>query len=480
MVPVTTVDQRCPDGFSLGYSFVLPILGPVCRKPGEPDVAPTNVTVVRDTTVDANYYEQDTWTNGCSDYESRVPPGLLPPDGQGLPAGATATSPGPVDKCERRKSICGDADRWTTINDVNVYRACWQYSNTFDCVTRSSASDCDQPRFGTCTPSLPVCIDTDQFIQPPVCTVQRTDFDCLVKPAVYQDVTNCQGQTYCEGGKCFSAGNPADTDFARTVSILEAGREAGKYLDQSALRVFKGEDNRCVKKLFGLVNCCNRGGVNIGAFSNWAVLSAALGQARGVVGSTYTYDALFASGAPDITLQGFELLFGSGGSSALAGFLGGDLAVGELLGALVPGPWTIAMMVIQYSGLLSCKEKEQVTAMKRDGNLCVELGEYCSRRLPIIRTCMEQTRSFCCFNSRLAKVINVQGRAQLGRGFGSAENPDCSGFSVAELQSLDFSRMDLREFYADIVPKDADLSALVGAINSRIGTCVYGQGKCGP
>ena len=80
------------------------------------------------------------------------------------------------------------------------------------------------------------------------------------------------------------------------------------------------------------------------------------GQAVGALGSSYTYDALFASDAPDLAIAGFEALFGAGGgSSALAGLIAGDLSVASFVEALVPGPWTIAMLAIQLSGLLSCE-----------------------------------------------------------------------------------------------------------------------------
>jgi hypothetical protein len=116
--------------------------------------------------------------------------------------------------------------------------------------------------------------------------------------------------------------------------------------------------------------------------------------------------------------------------------------------------------------------------MKRDASLCVDLGAYCSRRLPVIRTCLEQTQSFCCFNSRLARIVNEQGLAQVGRGFGSATSPGCSGFSVAELQALDFSRMDLAEFYAEIAPTAADAGALTGAAAAKVPSCYFGAGRC--
>ena len=55
------------------------------------------------------------------------------------------------------------------------------------------------------------------------------------------------------------------------------------------------------------------------------------------------------------------------------------------------------------------------------------------------------------------------GRGHRGRGWGGAESPDCSGFTVAQLQSLDFSRMNLAEFYAEIAPTLPD----VGTLRSR-------------
>jgi conjugal transfer mating pair stabilization protein TraN len=96
------------------------------------------------------------------------------------------------------------------------------------------------------------------------------------------------------------------------------------------------------------------------------------------------------------------------------------------------------------------------------------VGSYCSSRLPIIRVCIETTESYCCFNSRLARILNEQGRAQLGRGWGGAESPDCSGFTVAQLQALDFSRMNLAEFYAEIAPTLPDAGTLRSRAQQKI------------
>ncbi|NUP87574.1 MAG: hypothetical protein HUU30_17735, partial [Burkholderiaceae bacterium] len=43
--------------------------------------------------------------------------------------------------------------------------------------------------------------------------------------------SNCPTNVFCLSGNCFDIGAPNDPDFARSMSMLEAGREAGIYLD---------------------------------------------------------------------------------------------------------------------------------------------------------------------------------------------------------------------------------------------------------
>jgi conjugal transfer mating pair stabilization protein TraN len=78
----------------------------------------------------------------------------------------------------------------------------------------------------------------------------------------------------------------------------------------------------------------------------------------------------------------------------------------------------------------------------------------------------------------LARIINEQGRTQVAKGWGSAEAPDCSGFTVAQLQSLNFAAMDLSEFYASLVPTLPNIVNLQGQGSARLPTCYFGQGKC--
>jgi conjugal transfer mating pair stabilization protein TraN len=371
----------------------------------------------------------DHWENTCVDYEARVPAGLLPPDGVDVPTGVVSPS-GRADKCERSSSVCLNPNVTRNINGALVTRACWNWRNTFSCVDLDPRSDCNQPRHGSCEWMSTNCIDRDS-LDPTICTAEESRYSCITYDSRRQEAyTDCGGQVYSHGdGTVWDTAHEPDRDLGLVAAYMEAGREAGGYLDPNSLKLFKGYDSRCRKKLFGLVNCCNKSGGAGGMFSNQSVATAALGQAAGAASSTYVYDALFVSDAPNMVINGFASVFGSGTSSAFAGLLAGQVSVEGFLSTLIPGPWTIAMMALQFSGLISCPDREKETALKRDANLCVELGAYCSRKLPLLGTCLERTYSHCCFNSVLAKSVNTQGKIKLGQSLGDARSPNCDGFT---------------------------------------------------
>ncbi len=377
----------------------------------------------------------------------------------------TATSAALAD-CQKASEVCVDGPATKEISGYPVYRECWRYQATFSCLSQQTVDDCQPLRDRRCSQIDSSCLNATSS---GMCQLYEQTYQCKVAGGTTSTVTNCGSQQFCMEGNCFSTAYQPDADFAKSVAMLEAQREAGKYFDPASLSVFNGFDNRCRKKLFGLVNCCSGGGTDTSLLTNLNLILAAGGQVLGAVGSSYTYDALFAAEAPGMVMAGFEALFGAGGgTSALAGLIAGDVTVASFVGSLAPGPWTIAMLAIQLSGLLDCEESEQVLAMKRDARLCRGVGSYCSQRIGLINVCVEKTESYCCFNSRLARILNEQGRAQLGKSWGSAESPDCGGFSVAQLESLDFSRMDLSEFYAEIAPTLPDAGAMRARVQQKV------------
>lgn len=121
--------------------------------------------------------------------------------------------------------------------------------------------------------------------------------------------------------------------------------------------------------------------------------------------------------------------------------------------------------ILNDIGLNQCNADEQRLAQSQGLHECTYVGTYCSDKT-FFGVCLKKQRSYCCHGSRLSRIITEQGRAQLGRSYGDAKNPDCSGFTVAEFASLDIGAMDLSEFYADLenslnIPDPAAASAAI-------------------
>lgn len=104
--------------------------------------------------------------------------------------------------------------------------------------------------------------------------------------------------------------------------------------------------------------------------------------------------------------------------------------------------WGVSM------SLSSCSGEERELGEWRAKKRCVFVGTYCAEK--ILGKCTRKKSSFCCFGNRLSKLLNDQGRRQLGIGFGSADSPDCRGLTPEELSRIDMSSMDLSELYEEV------------------------------
>ncbi len=108
-----------------------------------------------------------------------------------------------------------------------------------------------------------------------------------------------------------------------------------------------------------------------------------------------------------------------------------------------------------FFGLGRCRESELELADMKSRALCHYVGPHCSKTLsvPFLGSiCIETEKTYCCFNSKLARIVQEQGRAQLKTlsDWGSADNPNCQGFTPDEFQALDFGKMDLSEWFSEI------------------------------
>lgn len=368
--------------------------------------------------------------------------------------------------CQREDARCVDGPATKLVSGYPVYRECWRFEERYTCVGEAFASDCGELTARGCGQIGSSCLDT---LPDGSCAAYEQQYECGFGTRPATTVLDCGTQAFCLDGSCFDAGYPRDPDFGRAVAMKELLREAGSYLDPATHRVFRGVASTCAVRLFGLGNCCkSRGGGS--SLSNNHVLGNVFNNASGFLHSTYLYDMLFASDMPDFLFSGLASVMGLGTAAwaPSVSFYGVTATFAEGTVVIAFDPWSAALAVVVYvvTQALECDQAENLLAMRRGQNLCTHVGSYCSSK--ILGACITKKEAHCCFNSRLARIINAQGRAQLGRGYGDPKSPDCSGFTVAELQGLDFSRMDLSEFYAEIVPRAADVPALATKIQDRV------------
>ena len=96
-------------------------------------------------------------------------------------------------------------------------------------------------------------------------------------------------------------------------------------------------------------------------------------------------------------------------------------------------------------GLANCSASEKELAEERNAGNTHYLGKRCSKKT-LFGICIRRSRYWCVFGSKLGRILQQQGRAQLGIGWS-----DCRGFTVAEIEGIDFASLDLSEFTQDLM-----------------------------
>ena len=119
--------------------------------------------------------------------------------------------------------------------------------------------------------------------------------------------------------------------------------------------------------------------------------------------------------------------------------------------------------------LAQCSPEEKDLAESKENLQTVYLGEYCSK--DELGVCVEHRKAYCVFSSKLARIIQVQGRRdQLKIGFGDPEHADCKGLTREQFASLDLGKMNFSDFYAEIAQKQRieDSSEISQRIDDKV------------
>ncbi|TVV74629.1 conjugal transfer protein TraN [Sphingomonas solaris] len=109
-----------------------------------------------------------------------------------------------------------------------------------------------------------------------------------------------------------------------------------------------------------------------------------------------------------------------------------------------------AFPLIPYSNLLvalGCSRDEVLLHQRDAQGLCHYVGSYCSDS--VLGVCVTKKKAYCCFESKLSRILQEQGRPQIGKPWGTPKKESCQGFTIDEFARLDLSRMDFSEVYAE-------------------------------
>ncbi|MDR6790120.1 conjugal transfer mating pair stabilization protein TraN [Sphingomonas sp. BE138] len=94
-----------------------------------------------------------------------------------------------------------------------------------------------------------------------------------------------------------------------------------------------------------------------------------------------------------------------------------------------------------------CSSAEKQLDEKDDKGLCHKLGSYCADK--VLGICVTSKDAYCCFASKLTRILQEQGRPQISKPWGKPKDEKCKGFTLEEFQRLDLSVMDFSEVVSE-------------------------------
>lgn len=308
----------------------------------------------------------------------------------------TSTQPAVIRyTCPADFALAGTICSQTLTQPASGVLACAQANAALEggkCIEAATKSDCS---LLAANPQCSFVRDTclDEAPSGP-CRVMEKTFRCPVPgeqgPASPAYV--CSGELYCAGGSCQQIEREASGELKDALVALGAIGQANKEFDPATMGLFEGARETCHQPIFGLVNCC-------------------AGKVSGLL---------------------------TGGSAALA------------WSALGSGGLTaIAGIATQFLTVFMCSSAEKQLDVKDRLGLCHFVGSYCSASF--LGVCTSKKKAYCCYESKLTRILQEQGRPQLNKPWGKPKEETCLGFTIEEFSRLDLSQMDFSEIYSEFL-----------------------------
>lgn len=283
---------------------------------------------------------------------------------------------------------------------------------------------------------------------------------------------------------------------------LDCGGDGTDIEQANDCKVFKGEGMECKKALGGYVDCCEApDGVSIFDYVNltmntlkmasavetmsrtgqlakvgsgyWSASTSALSSgasqlikgefSTAVDAATATFEKVFETGVSEgavaqvqqwMMQKTYDFMVDMGAKAAADGLFAtagpngavSGLAPNVAMAVNIIG-WVYTVYVITdllINIIWECEEKEFELGAKKETRQCSFVGSYCASE--VLGSCVEKREAHCCFGSVVARIIQEQGREQLGMSFGDPKSPSCEGLTPTQLDQLDWNRIDLSEW----------------------------------
>jgi len=401
----------------------------------------------------------------------------------------------PVNKCEAAP-ICTGAIYYDAMTDSCLASAGCPYGDQFACMPNT-----DTGKF-QCSPYECVNVAAGEGVE-----LEPFSEDYLQDDGEKDAEGNCLGQIYIFNGKpsrcrtpgwtvgyinnCCESGDMMPEDMGSGIGMVSGA--FGLYRGAAAAyQAYQGFD-------FGqqmLTLGADSAAVAQGA-TNYIAPSVAAGNVSPQAAGGFIEGANSAASGATSASGSMLTSFARGVGAAVVTYAVGALAEEAGMGQDdVIGAQAAAMTAMIYAGMLSgpqaafgivvivvmrllmgtgCDVNDIMTSNDIKSKRCHYIGSYCEKK--ILGMCVQKAKGHCCFNSILARIIHQQGRPQLtsfqpAGAWGAAKRPNCRGFSPEEFQSLDFSKIDMTEYYHQVM---VDIEERVQGASTRVESTIRGR-----
>lgn len=380
-----------------------------------------------------------------------------------------------AEHCEIKSNSCIEGRETRTINGVEVTNDCWKYSTVYSCYDnevffdsctslqsnnlcqQSSATNCILQDSGTCIKYESGYTCDSQFAVTEGITLIDT-----IKEISNEYIDSSACDIYADNSQCvFEESNCIDDQAEKIIDGLSVTKECWKYEDSYECKSDSFTDN-CAQYdascVFQSKTCLVQ---NDGECSHYERIYQCQEEGSHVDNNTLicgTQTYCINGECADATYEGESELASSIAQLKVATEAGNELDKDNL--SIFPGQqMSCDKAAFGYNaccsndgigqdlGLASCKPEEKMLIERRKAKQCRYIGSYCAKKK--LWTCLEKRSAYCCFDSKISRIVHEQGRPQIDMVWGAAESPNCTGLTPDELSRIDFDEVDLSELYED-------------------------------